>query len=233
MRNAIALGDGFVVTTDNSGGIGEKPRDVVEVPDRVTAYFAARVALLEQWAAYADPVSVLIHNFSGEVSWSPYVAGVEEVFRESNLEMPKITGSTETNMELLQSAVAVTMIGKQRLVEEIGDLEWYVFGTPLVGNEVLERRDEIASLRLIKEAIGNDIVKQLWPVGSKGILAEYRRFTGDSHIEIEVDVDIHSSAGPSTAVLIGINVHNIEKARQLLGGQFYKINVINSFRNET
>ncbi|WP_252501908.1 hypothetical protein [Sporosarcina sp. Marseille-Q4943] len=233
MRNAIALGDGFVVTTDNSGGIGEKLRDVVAAPDRVTAYFAARVALLEQWAAHADPVSVLIHNFSGEESWASYVAGVKEVFRESNLERPKIMGSTETNMELLQSAVAVTMIGKQRPVEEIGDLEWYVYGTPLIGNEVLDRCNEIASLRLIKEAIGNDIVKQLWPVGSKGILAEYRRLMGDSKIEIETDVDIHSTAGPSTSVLLGIDALNIEKARQLLGGHLYKIRVIDSFRNET
>ena len=51
MRNAIDIGNGFIVTTDNSGGIGEKPGDIVAVPDRVTAYFAARVALLEQWAS--------------------------------------------------------------------------------------------------------------------------------------------------------------------------------------
>ena len=57
MRNAIDIGNGFIVTTDNSGGIGEKPEDIVAVPDRMTAYFAARVTLLEQWAAYAEPVT--------------------------------------------------------------------------------------------------------------------------------------------------------------------------------
>ncbi|MFC5604916.1 hypothetical protein [Sporosarcina koreensis] len=232
MRNAIALGDGHVVTTDNSGGIGEKLHDVVAVPDRVTAYFAARVALLEQWAAHADPIAVLIHNFSGEESWAMYVAGVEDVFRESNLDSPKISGSTETNMQLLQSAVAVTIIGKQRVVEEVAELEWYAYGTPLVGNEVLERRGEIASLRLIKEAMDNGLIQKVWPVGSKGILAEYRKLMGDPLVMIEADVDIHSSAGPSTSALLGINVDNIEKARQLLGGQLYKINETNSLRNE-
>lgn len=227
MRNAIALGDGLIVTTDNSGGIGGKPLDTVAVPDRVTAYFAARVALLEQWATHAEPISVLIHNFSGRDSWASYVAGVEDVFRESSLDMPQITGSTETNMQLLQSAVAVTMIGKQRIVEEAADLAWYIYGTPLVGNEVLERPDEIASLRLMKEAMDNGFIQKVWPVGSEGILAEYRRLMGDPDIEIEADVDIHSSAGPSTSVLLGI--HNIEKARQLFGGHLHKID---SFRDE-
>ncbi|MCM3744206.1 hypothetical protein M3193_08625 [Sporosarcina luteola] len=232
MRNAVSLGDGFVVTTDNSGGIGEKPHDAVAVSDRVTAYFAARVALLEQWAVHAEPVSVLIHNFTGSDSWAAYVAGVEDVFRESNLDVPTITGSTETNMELMQSAVAVTMIGKQRLVEEVCELEWYVYGTPLVGNGVLDRREEIASLRLIKEGLDSGLIRKIWPVGSGGIFAEYRRLKGDPQIEIEADVDIHSSAGPSTSVLLGIDIPNIEKARQLFGGSIYKINEIDSFRNE-
>lgn len=232
MRNAIATGNGFVVTTDNSGGIGEKPHDIVSVPDQVTAYFAARVALLEQWAAHADPVSVLIHNFTGPDSWTAYVSGVEQAFEEAGCEQPPITGSTETNMELLQSALAVTMIGEKRAVRDATDLEWYAFGTPLVGNEVVERRSDIASLRAIKEAMDTGIVNQIWPVGSTGILAEYRRLSGDSAIEIEADVDLRASAGPSTSVLIGIGAANIEKARQLLSGPLYKLNEINSFRNE-
>lgn len=223
MRNAIALGDGFIVTTDNSGGIGEKPHDLVAAPDRVTAYFAARVALLEQWAAHADPLAVLIHNFSGEDSWASYAAGVEEVFLESNLDLPKISGSTETNMQLMQSAVAVTMIGRQRFIEEAADLEWYVYGTPLVGNEVLERRDEIASLRLIKEAMNSGLIQKIWPVGSKGILAEYRRLMGDPSVEVEAVVDVQASAGPSTSVLIGIEKNKIEQAYGHFHGKLHKI----------
>ena len=135
-------------------------------------------------------------------------------------------------MELLQSAVAVTMIGKQQAVTEASNLEWYAFGTPLVGNEVLEKRSEIANLKAIKEAFDEGFIHQIWPVGSKGILAEYRRLTGDPQIEIETDVDIRTSAGPSTSVLIGISAENTEKARQLIGGPLYKIHEINSFRSD-
>lgn len=114
MRNAIDIGNGFIVTTDNSGGIGEKPGDIVAAPDHVTAYFAARVALLEQWASHAEPVTIVIHNFSGSASWDKYVAGVTDLFQEAGLVVPKISGSTETNMELVQSAMAVTMIGEKK-----------------------------------------------------------------------------------------------------------------------
>ena len=115
-------------------------------------------------------------------------------------------------MELLQSAVAVTMIGKQQAVTDAPDLEWYALGTPLVGNEVLDKRSEIASLQAIKEAMDDGYRQQIWPVGSNGILAEYRRLTGNPKIEIEVDVDIRTSAGPSTSVLIGINAENNRKS---------------------
>lgn len=223
MRNAVSLGDGLVVTTDNSGGIGEKSHDLVKVSDQLTAYFAARVALLEQWAAQADPIAVLIHNFSGEESWAQYVEGVEKAFRESNMEPSQITGSTETNMDLMQSAVAITMIGKKREVPVTPDLEWYVYGMPLVGDDVLERPGEIASLGLVKEAMENGCVRQIWPVGSTGILSEYRKLTGVPDADIEVDVDVYASAGPATAVLVGITEGDIEQTRRILGNPLRKI----------
>lgn len=230
MRNAVSIGDGLIVTTDNSGGIGEKSHDLVKAPDQVTAYFAARVALLEQWAAQADPIAVLIHNFSGEGSWAQYVTGTEKAFQESNMEPPPITGSTETNMELMQSAVAITMIGKKREVPVTPDLEWYVYGTPLVGNEVLERSDEIASLGFIREAMENGCVRQIWPVGSTGILAEYRKLTGEPDVEIVADINVTASAGPATAVLVGITEDDIEQARRILGNPLRKIIKTDSFR---
>ncbi|MDW0116417.1 hypothetical protein QTL97_05685 [Sporosarcina thermotolerans] len=223
MRNAIELGDGLIITTDNSGGIGEKPNDLVAVPDKVTAHFAARVALLEQWAAHADPIAVLIHNFSGDESWEAYVAGVEEVFRESNLDTPKISGSTETNMQLMQSAVAVTMIGRKREAACETDCAWYVYGTPLVGGAVMDRSGEIASLRLIKEAMDQGIIHRIWPVGSRGILEEFQKLTGNLKIEIQVNVDVNKSAGPATSVLVSVPAAKIEKAKQHFQEKLYEI----------
>lgn len=225
MRNAIDIGNGFIVTTDNSGGIGEKPDDFVAVPDSVTAYFAARVALLEQWASHAEPVTIVIHNFSGSASWDKYVAGVTDLFQEAGLAVPPISGSTETNMELVQSAVAVTMIGKAK--EWSGDAEttWFTYGTPLVGNEVLERKEEVASLRLLREALVGGIVQQIWPVGSSGILQEVHQMIGNGMAQVKTVLDPIKSAGPATVVLVAIPLGKIIEAEALFGALLNKIQI--------
>lgn len=225
MRNAIDIGNGFIVTTDNSGGIGEKPGDVVAVSDRVTAYFAARVALLEQWASHAEPTTILIHNFSGSASWKKYVAGVMDLFQEAGLTVPPISGSTETNMELVQSAMAVTMIGKRQESALAGEVVWFTYGTPLVGNEVLERKEEVASLRLVKEALESGIVERIWPVGSSGILQEVRQMTGNGMAQVETVLDPTKSGGPATVVLVAIPVEKITEAEALFGPFLNKIQI--------
>ncbi|WP_172371309.1 hypothetical protein [Sporosarcina jiandibaonis] len=212
MRNAIDIGNGFIITTDNSGGIGEKIGDYVSVPDNVTSYFAARVALLEQWAANAEPVTVLIHNFSGSKSWEKYVQGVEDLFREADLDIPTITGSSETNMGLAQSAVAVTIIGKKNPAPILDEVQWFTYGIPLVGDEVTEHANKIASLRKLREALDNGIIKQLWPVGSRGILAEAREMMQNDELSVESDVDLEKSAGPATVVIVGVPASQIKKA---------------------
>lgn len=225
MRNAVDIGGGFVVTTDNSGGIGMKPADLVAAPDQLTAYFATRVALLEQWASHAEPISVLIHNFSGPESWQAYEQGVIDAFQEADCDPPPITGSTESNMTLLQSALAVTIIGKRRNVSVTDDLQWFIYGNPLVGNEVLESNQQLASLQFIKEAIDKGLIQQIWPVGSGGIQSEYRKLTGNAICEIQTDIDIHKSAGPATSVLIGVSIDRIEEAQNYFGELFYQISI--------
>lgn len=217
------IGGGIVVTTDNSGGIGMKPADIVTAPDELTAYFATRVALLEQWAANAIPVSVLLHNFSGPDSWGRYVEGVKVAFQEAGCEPPLVTGSTETNMHLLQSALAVTIIGKKILEETTEELHWFIYGKPLVGDEVLENRNQIASLLLIKQAMDTGLIQRIWPVGSGGIQSEYRKLTGEPDCAIQADVDIYKSAGPATSVLIGVRFDRSEEVQNHFGGELYKI----------
>ena len=225
MRNAIEIGNDFIVTTDNSGGIGEKTRDIVAVPDRVTAYFAARVALLEQWSANAEPVTVLIHNFSGSSSWKNYEQGVKDLFQEAGLDVPSISGSTETNFELVQSAVAVTMIGKKKDVCLVGDLRWFTYGTPLVGDEVIERACEVASIGKVYEAIKCGIIQRIWPVGSRGITEEVRNLTGNNEAITETMLDTEKSAGPSTVVIFAIPVAKIAEAKILFGTHLKELHI--------
>jgi hypothetical protein len=223
MRNAIDIGNGFIVTTDNSGGIGEKPQDIVAVPNRLTAYFAARVALLEQWASYAEPVTILIHNFSGSESWGNYVTGVTDLFHEVGLEVPAISGSSETNMDLVQSAMAVTMIGKKAEAPTNEKFSWFIYGTPLVGNEVRERAEDIASVALIYEAMKSGIVHQIWPVGSSGILEEVRLLTGNKQARVETVLDTAKSAGPATVVILAIPETKTTEAQAIFGALLNKL----------
>ncbi|MDW0108611.1 alpha-ribazole-5-phosphate synthase [Sporosarcina aquimarina] len=215
-RNAIQLGD-WIVTTDNSGGIGEKMDDLVAVPDQITARFATRVALLEQWAAGAEPVAVLLHNFSGNASWHRYCEGIRDVFDEIGITMPPISGSSETNMSLRQSAVAVTLMGKQKLESSESTGDWYTYGTPLVGEEVLTKESEIASLTVLDEARRTGLIQRLWPVGSSGVLAEWRAATGNPDCDAASPLDVTCSAGPATVVLLQIDKEKLPNAKRHFG----------------
>lgn len=219
MRNAILLPNGFVLTTDNSAGIGEKKADIVSTSDEIVSYFAARVALLEQWAAGATPVSIVVHNFSGNQSWGKYVVGIEKLFNEIGVKCPEITGSSETNMETLQSAIAVTIIGEQQ-IEYSNEIRWYVYGKPSVGEEVISDGDKIADLKKISEAISRGLVHQVWPVGSTGIKGECERLGLKDCL---VDWDVEKSAGPATTVLLGIDIIKEKEAKLHFGDYFEAI----------
>ncbi|MGG0645156.1 alpha-ribazole-5-phosphate synthase [Sporosarcina gallistercoris] len=222
-RNAIQLGD-WIVTTDNSGGIGEKADDIVVVPDRITARFATRVALLEQWAANAEPEAVLLHNFSGDASWDRYCEGIQDVFEEIGAVVPPISGSSETNMSLRQSAVAVTVMGRRTVdATAPSNGNWYTYGTPLVGGEVLTRESEIASLAVLAKARRNGLIQQIWPVGSRGILAEWQALTGDANRGVASPLDVTCSAGPATVILLQIDPHRLADAHHLLGPLLHRV----------
>ncbi|TQR18066.1 hypothetical protein [Psychrobacillus soli] len=220
MRNAVLLPNDLVLTTDNSAAIGEKEADVVQVSDEVVAYFAGRVALMEQWAAGAYPVSIVIHNFSGNKSWNKYVAGMEKLFGEINQPCPEITGSTESNMETLQSAMAVTMIG-ERQVTSAENYTWYVYGMPCVGEEVMTESEKTANMKKISDGVNSGFVQRVWPVGSTGIAGECKRL--GLHCELS-NWDTGKSAGPATSVLLGIANNRIEEAKLHFGTYFEEIN---------
>ncbi|ANU22386.1 alpha-ribazole-5-phosphate synthase [Planococcus donghaensis] len=225
MRHELLI-DGLVITSDNSAAIGRKEQDVVQVSDTVTAKFAARVALLEQWAAGSEPQAVLIHNFSGASSWEAYVEGVTELFVEAQLVLPAISGSTETNMPTVQSGIAVTMIGKElRKYMSVDSLDWFVYGVPLVGQEVLTHVHQTANLALLKKALDTSLVERIWPVGSKGISKEFELLM-KRPVKILTSVDSKKSSGPASCVLVGVQHDNLEQARRYFGEHMYSIQFV-------
>ncbi|WJY26541.1 alpha-ribazole-5-phosphate synthase [Sporosarcina trichiuri] len=217
LRNALEIG-GLIITTDNSGGIGQKREDLVAVPDRMTARFAARVCLLEQWAADAEPEAVLLHNFSGEASWEPYCEGIRDVFDEIGKPIPPISGSSETNMALRQSALAVTFIGRKTDGSPTDSGDWFTYGTPLSGNAVLEQSEEIASLAKLNEARRQQLTGRIWPAGSGGLLAELQQ-AAPGAVPVDTPVDLYTSAGPATAVLLQIPAARQQAAHRHFGTQ--------------
>lgn len=222
MRNAVNIG-GLIATTDNAAAIGKKPQDIVSASNKLTAYFTARVTFLEQLTANALPKHIILANFSGDTAWSSYVAGIQQVFEEAGLICPQIDGSTESNMPTLQSALSVTMLGEpqKRTSNELEHLCWYTYGLPLVGNEVLAQPEDVAQLQAIYRAWNEDIVQQVWPVGSKGLQAEFTRLFGSIHVES--DLNIEKSAGPSTVVLLGIHSEKEQLAQKIFSRNFEKL----------
>ncbi|KGR80870.1 hypothetical protein [Lysinibacillus boronitolerans] len=224
MRNAMKVGT-FIATMDNAAAIGQKPQDVVSAPDQLTAYMTARVTFLEQLAAQALPVQVLLANFSGDAAWSRYEKGIQQVFTEAGLTCPAISGSTESNMPTLQSGLAITMLGEiqQRRAFDHDQLSWYTYGLPLVGEEVLAQPEDVAQLLPIFQAWQAEIIQQVWPVGSKGLQGEFARLFGERHVECALDGA--KSAGPCTVILLGIAPDNESQAQKIFLRNFEKLRI--------
>lgn len=204
MRHAVSLGGGLWMGMDNSAGIGEKPQDVIHAPNELVAYMAARVALLELWCTGAEPHSILLTNFTGELVWKDYEKGIQQVFDEIETPLPPLAGSTESNIETLQSGLAVQLIGRiTHDIDACGD--WYLIGTPLVGSAVLDRADEVVSLGELQKALKSGVISYVHPCGSGGVAKELER------LGIAVTVEVpEGSAGPSTCVLVRSSLEEVE-----------------------
>lgn len=222
MRNALTLPGGFIVSSDNSGGIGEKKADVVHAKNDIVSYFAARVALLEQWAAFSEVESVVVHNFTGKNAWKPYKEGVNRLLKEVNLPNVLIGGSSESNVELLQSAMSVTMIGRRKDIVDC-PVKWFIYGQPLVGNEVLKHIENVADIRIVKSAIDKGLVARIWPVGSKGIQAESRILMAEEGLRVISDLNVEKSAGPCTVILLGVPHQSVELASKHFNHDWHEL----------
>ncbi|MFC9598507.1 ATP-binding protein [Peribacillus butanolivorans] len=214
----------LVVSCDNSGGIGLKEKDLVQVPYEVVGYFSFRVAVMECLAAGGSPMTVVLHNFCGDEAWEALKIGVMKGMDEIGLDL-SITGSTESNMPLLQSALGLMVIGKrrnERVMKPILQRKMALIGRPLVGEEVMKQQEWIAPLSLYKSLCELEEV-QVLPVGSKGIANEWKHLDPSGEgvsAHIRSKVDIEKSSGPSTCFLIAYPEH-LENEIKLQSGSFF------------
>ncbi|RFU62393.1 ATP-binding protein [Peribacillus glennii] len=217
----------LVVASDNSGGFGLKEHDAVKVPYDVVGYYAFRVAIMECMATGAVPVSVVLQNFSGEEAWTGLIQGVQQGLKELKMDLP-VSGSTESNMDLLQSALGLNVIGVSSQMPEFRQInpegmKFAVIGKPLVGQEVGEQPESIAPLSVYKRLCELGGITVL-PVGSKGIAYELGQLVpGIKSKCFAADLDVHKSSGPSTCFIISYPAAKEVMIQELTGPLFHGV----------
>jgi len=216
----------LVITSDNSGAIGEKDHDEVHVPNHVVSYYACRVAFMDLITARGIPHAIVMQNFTGEQAWSDYVKGVQACLENTPFHQIPITGSTESNFPLTQSGLGLTIIGtkttssKRKRLQ--GNEKFAVIGTPLVGNEVIEQENKIAPIKLFLQLTQMNEVVDVQPVGSKGIQSEWAIWTKRTD-QLASKLAIEKSGGPATSFLIAYHQNNEQQIKKIAGEYFHEL----------
>lgn len=223
----------LVIASDNSGAIGEKRLDDVPVSYKMVSYYSFRVALMECIAADAFPFSVVIQNFNGNEAWKLLVAGVEQGMKEIGLDNLTITGSTETNFNLVQSAVGMTVLGKRRKSKQKHSFSYSnqvkvaIIGKPLVGGEVVQQNEDIAPLDLFQWFCEQESVLAVLPAGSKGILYELGQLFAYQSLRYASGLDMQKSSGPSTCFIVVYSRTVNTEVKEKAGKWFHTVDIDN------
>ncbi|QNO13871.1 selenophosphate synthase [Alkalicella caledoniensis] len=209
--------DLLVISCDSSGGIGNKENDLVKVPPSLVGYYTAHVALCELLAIGAKPVT-LINTLSVEMddAGKEILKGIKRAISlmEEQEEL-LVTGTTEENIPVSQTAMGLTVIGTvnkktwQLPKTNKGSLA-VVVGLPKVGEEVsLDKGKETLSIPILNMLAKNDKVQEILPVGSKGILYEIEEMAGSNNLsyilENQIPIDLKKSAGPATCAIFSVS----------------------------
>ncbi|HJV31741.1 MAG TPA: LPXTG cell wall anchor domain-containing protein [Bacillales bacterium] len=221
----------LVIACDNSGAIGMKPMDEVAVSYEIVSYYCFRVAWMECMSAGAIPLSVMLQNFCGNEAWTSLVDGIYQGMREIGTPKLPITGSTESNFTLLQSAISVTVLGKRRKKKEppisfSDQIKVAVIGSPLVGNEVIDQKERIAPIGLFQWFCQQKEVLAVMPVGSKGVSAELKQMFTDSSLQFDCEMDMKKSAGPSTCFIVVYRQDGNDRMERQAGEWFHPVKII-------
>jgi hypothetical protein len=209
-----------------------KLADYVQISYETVAYYSFRVAAMECIAAGAVPFSVVLHNFCGDHSWSELVNGIQKGLGELNLVDVPITGSTESNFHLQQSALGLVVLGKRSLSEKSekifsNDLKFAVIGSPLVGNEVIDQADKVVPLSIFGDVSKLEEI-MVWPVGSKGILYEFNQMFTNKEFTKEMlgtNLEVLKSSGPATCFIIAFNQNQEKTLQKIAAGYYHSITV--------
>ncbi|KZZ83102.1 hypothetical protein [Bacillus sp. SJS] len=217
----------LVAASDNAGAIGEKAEDQVHAPLETVAKHTLRVALMECMSAGAYPFSIMLHNFNGEQAWERIQGACRELLDEAGIGKVSISGSTESNMKMIQSALGIMVLGKAsnvRTGHTPNGAGFAVIGQPLVGSEVLDRKDQMISIPLFLKLLAHPAVYELIPAGSKGIVHEIKILSPHARF-IECELDIHKSAGPASCVIMSYDKAYNTELMNVCKGLFHPVSL--------
>lgn len=209
----------YVLACDSNAGIGERPNDALRQSPVETGYSAAKVALMEVLAVGATPF-VLTDSLGGprDEYGEQVLDGIRMAIAEVDADVT-LTGSDETNVATEQTAVGVTVLGRTAVSAlrlggaGQGDVLACV-GVPKDGLIVpyTEGEDDVANLHDVQHAARLDIVRELLPVGSRGVAYEAQQLAAgaDSIVRfIESPIDLVISAGSSTCFLVALQAAHV------------------------
>ncbi|ARI78552.1 hypothetical protein [Halobacillus mangrovi] len=224
----------IVISSDNAANIGEKVGDQIQAPYSLVAKSLFRVAFMENRAVGAQPLAVVLYNFSDASVWAEWVQTIKQQMSTLGLEAP-ITGSTESNFPLPQSAFGLSIIGrvekrKTKDRETPEGARFAVIGEPLVGEEVITHQERMVPLSKFEQVVQHKAVYEVLPVGSKGIENEIillLQINGlSTSFQLNCDLDLHKSAGPSTCFIITYEESNEADIRALAGNFFHALTIL-------
>lgn len=215
----------LVISCDSSGGIGNKENDVVKTSPEITGYYAAQVAMMEILAFGAKPITV-VDTLSVEMNdtGKRIINGIKKALEPLDFDMSNlITGSTEENIPVTQTGMGITIIGIvdnkrwKRPCTQAGLIS-VVVGLPKLGDEVVSNNNKtIMDISRLLELKQNKYIKEILPVGSKGILYELEQIANTNNINFELEknigIDLKKTGGPSTCVVISMEEDKYEELK--------------------
>ena len=216
-------GDYLIIACDSSGGIGPKSADVVKAAGETVGYYNAHVALSEVIAAGAVPF-LLINTLAVEANPTgrEILKGIQRAIGEAGLEQTAVTGSTEENFRVNQTAMGITVLAnapRWPLHHSDGGDILVLAGIPRIGEEVIQRGEEqrLTLKRLLtmrREPPFTGLIKEILPVGSQGALMEARILANSGGFQFSplgnLPDYVHSSGGPSTCAVLSLAEENWE-----------------------
>ena len=213
------------IACDSCGGIGYKEHDLVKAPPQVTAYHTGKVVLAELMSMGFTPF-ILADGLAVEMNDTgrQLIEGFNEVLRKLSFPV-HLTGSTEENIKTVQTSMGVTCIGwchKDELKYNKtlrGDI-CLLAGLPMVGKEVLDNPDKILDIEDYEKLFHSPLVKEMLPVGSRGVEAELKDLLKDNGLDFEyegsIPIDLRKSGGPSTSCLISLDRESLEEISNII-----------------